>query len=134
MCPQQLDHKDHKKEDARIHCAILNKRATHHPQPPGVRPLRGVVPDEAMVATVRKTNHRENLGNRLFFQDPTGCLHHHPAARLGGFPAPEGAVLARAAVAGDGLPVSPPMSTPRTRSVRAGSMPSFDGWCSLERR
>jgi hypothetical protein len=26
MCPQQLDHKD-----ARIHCAILNKHATHHP-------------------------------------------------------------------------------------------------------
>ena len=33
---------DHK--DARIHCAILNKRATHHPQPRGAHPSQGAVP------------------------------------------------------------------------------------------
>jgi hypothetical protein len=33
MCPQQLDHKD-----ARIHCAILNKRNPTNPHPPAPQP------------------------------------------------------------------------------------------------
>ena len=50
----------------------------------------------------------------MFFQDPTGCLHHipQPHPTTNPFP-PRKAVLGGQAVAGHGLPVSPPMSTRR---------------------
>jgi hypothetical protein len=57
----------------------------------------------------------------LFFQDSTGCLfgrHHQPHSRA--FP-PRRAVLATETVAGDNLPVSPPMSSPHP--TRGGGVP-----------
>jgi hypothetical protein len=49
VCPQQLDHKD-----ARIHCVILNKQATHPPHHRSSTPNRAPSYDQQMIATPKK--------------------------------------------------------------------------------
>jgi len=74
--PQQLDHKD-----ARIHCAILNKRVTPPttPRPPPTGPQTRQTTGWGFV-TRERSPPEEPTTTGLFLQDPTGCRcqHHAP--------------------------------------------------------
>ena len=75
--PFALDNLTYRKQDARVHCAILNQQPTHNPN--GLTPNPGAVtgslkwyarPGHAW--TVPKKQPRP-AGQQLFLQDPTGC-------------------------------------------------------------
>lgn len=109
------------------------RTAPHQTRPPpavyGTRPC--LAPDKRrplVQATERQPMVVLSGPNRV---PVTDTQPHHPLVPHH----PEGmAVLEHQAVAGTDSPVSPPMSTPTRHSRAAGSIPSFDGWCSLERR
>jgi hypothetical protein len=69
-------------------------------------------------------------GKGLFLQDPTGCLRHTSSRTNHPVPEPHrGPVLEGSAVAGGGLPVSPPIEQPHPhiRRARAPDPPSRVG-------
>src|SRR3954465_4355133 len=159
--PSALDnlttHKtNHRKQDARVHCAILNQRPTHNPtentdtagtEATGMFPRLRLAPKKPTTPERLPSGARPHPGGRptdphskggrprLFLQDPTGCLYATTSRPRRPFPRdPRPRVLGQPAVAGDDSPVSPPTSTPPPPAGGAGSFPPLGGRFSLERR
>ena len=144
MCPQQLDHKD-----ARIHCVILNKQATHPPHHRSSTPNRAPSYDQQMPATPKKHHHHPERqhhpkaattpkgGTQLFFQDPTGCPHHQPAApnhtRSHPTPNRSEAVLRRSGRCQPWLASVSANEHPTTTNGRRGLLDRFHGQALLRK-
>ena len=94
------------------------------------------MPGRPPAPTRRARQVSERNNQRLFFQDPTGCLtsflsrtnrnrSHHPRVAVLG---------AAGRCRGKTCQCLRHLSTPTRHPQAAGSMPPFGGWCSLERR
>ena len=137
--PFALDNLTTENKDARVHCAILNQRPTHNPQPSPTKTPRNNDQPAGSLKRYRKpghawhwkNNHPAHRPTRLFFQIPNRMLNFDALTSRTSTPFHQQVTPPRTrfmpAVAGSDWPVSPPVSTPPPHSGSAGYCPGFPG-------
>ncbi len=130
---------NHRKQDARVHYTILNPQPTHNPHQKHAARHRRRYTSGIVLGTEKTPTTPTREPARLFLQDSTGC--HTPTTSRTTVPFPptlrrEPAVLGKHCGRCRCLTRQclRHLSTPPPHPGSAGSLPTFAGRCSLERR
>jgi hypothetical protein len=123
--PFALDNLTYRKQDARVHCAILNQQPTHNPTAPHQTLAPSPAPSSGMRGQVMPGQLRKN-NRSCSFRTQQGANHLPSAAPTVTVPRhPEAAVLGPSAVADGKLASVSACEHPTTTSGRCGLLDDF---------